>query len=41
MWSLLFGEDNSAYFEDKQRKLNNAAIEHFMENKETNKEAGK
>ena len=31
----------NAYFEDKLRKLQNAAIEHFMENKETNKEAGK
>ena len=41
MWILLIGAEINAYFEDKLRKLQNAAIEHFMENKETNKEAGK
>jgi hypothetical protein len=40
-WILLIGAEINAYFEDKLRKLQNAAIEHFMENKETNKEAGK
>ena len=41
MWILLIGAEINAYFEDKLRKLQNAAIEHFIENKETNKEAGK
>mgnify|MGYP000272069462 CR=1 FL=1 len=33
MWILLIGAEINAYFEDKLRKLQNAAIEHFMENK--------
>lgn len=31
MWILLIGAEINAYFEDKLRKLQNAAIEHFME----------
>lgn len=33
MWILLIGAEINAYFEDKLRKLQNAAIEHFLENK--------
>ena len=41
MWILLIGAEINAYFEDKLRKLQNAAIERFMENKEENKETEK
>lgn len=41
MWILLIGAEINAYFEDRLRKLQNAAIEHFMENKEGNREAEK
>ena len=41
MWIVLIGAEINAYFEDKLRRLQNAAIEHFIENKEMNKETEK